>query len=283
MAMDPVGLADRLGHEPGAKLLIVNCDDFGSSHAANLAIMRAMTQGLATSASLMVPCPWAREAARMAAGLPIGIHLTLTSEYRGYRWRPITGGVSLRDQEGFFPAGSRAVLDRMTAAEAMAECRAQVELALGWGVDVTHLDVHMDVLFYREDLFELYIELASECRLPVRLPQDDSAAAQTLQARRRAAARDVLSSEHLIYPWPRSTRDVFFDEVPRLPAGMNEIFAHPALDGEELRGYDPTHASIRTHDAECLMDASVSELLEKYGVKRVSYRELRDLQRGSGL
>lgn len=279
--MDRCSLAARLGHQAGDRLLIVNCDDFGSSHAANVATLHAMTHGLATSASLMVPCPWAREASRVAAGLPIGIHLTLTSEYSGYRWRPITGGASLRDQEGFFPASARGVLDRITAAEAMAECRAQIELALSWGVDVTHLDVHMDVLFHRKDLLELYIELGSECRVPVRLPQDASATAQSLQPRRRAETRGVLSSEHLIYPWPRPSREVFFEEIPRLPVGVSEIFAHPALDGDELRGYDPTHADIRTHDAKCLMDASVCDLLHRYGVKRASYRELRELQRAS--
>jgi hypothetical protein len=52
-------LAERLGYGPDDRLLIVNCDDLGSSHGANAATLRAMTAGIATSASLMVPCPWA--------------------------------------------------------------------------------------------------------------------------------------------------------------------------------------------------------------------------------
>jgi len=77
---DGPDLTERLGFSRESRLLIVNCDDVGSSHSANVAAFRAMTYGIATSASLMVPCPWAAEAARMFEGLPIGVHLTLTSE-----------------------------------------------------------------------------------------------------------------------------------------------------------------------------------------------------------
>jgi len=89
-------LAERLGYGPEDRLLIVNCDDLGSSHSANLATLRSMVHGVATSATLMVPCPWAREAARMFKGLSIGVHLTLTCEYRGYHWRGHGAGGSDR-------------------------------------------------------------------------------------------------------------------------------------------------------------------------------------------
>jgi predicted glycoside hydrolase/deacetylase ChbG (UPF0249 family) len=278
---DNLSLVERLGYEAGDKLLIVNCDDLGSSHAANLASVRAMSEGIATSASLMVPCPWAWEAARMVEGRPIGVHLTLTSEYPGYRWRPMTGGESLRNREGFFPASGKAVLDRISVGDALAECRAQLETALAWGVDVTHLDVHMDVLFFRSDLFDVYLQLAADFRLPVRLPIDSSLAAQELGSRRRADARGILSSEHLIYPWPRPTRDVFFEAVPGFRPGVSEIFAHPVIDSDELRAYDASNAGIRTHDAECLVDSTVFDLLEQHDIKRISYRKLRDLQRSA--
>jgi predicted glycoside hydrolase/deacetylase ChbG (UPF0249 family) len=72
-----------LGYGPEDRLLIVNCDDLGSSHSANVATFRSVVYGVATSASLMVPCAWAHEAARKFVGLSVGVHLTLTSEYRG--------------------------------------------------------------------------------------------------------------------------------------------------------------------------------------------------------
>ena len=61
----PASLAERLGHPPDARLLIVNCDDLGSSRSANVAVYEALRDGIATSATLMVPCPWARDAAAM--------------------------------------------------------------------------------------------------------------------------------------------------------------------------------------------------------------------------
>src|ERR1700693_3832878 len=94
-------LAERLGWGPEDRLLIVNCYDLGPSHSANVATFRSVIYGVATSATLMVPCPWAREAARMFKGLAVGVHLTLTSEYSGFRWRSLTNGTSLHDADGF--------------------------------------------------------------------------------------------------------------------------------------------------------------------------------------
>ena len=164
--MGKPSLAERLGYGPKDRLLIVNCDDLGSSHSANIATFRSTVYGVATSATLMVTCPWAREAARKFKGLSVGVHLTLTCEYRGYRWRGLTKGASLHDEQGFLPATGEAVAARIDAKDARAECRSQIETALSWGLDVTHLDSHMYALEARSDLFDLYLDLAEEFRLP---------------------------------------------------------------------------------------------------------------------
>ncbi len=96
-------LAERLGHGPDDRVLIINCDDLGSSHAANLGSYEALRTGLGTSATLMVPCPWARDAAARYRGEDVGVHLTLNSEYDLYRWGPITRAPSLHDGDGGFP------------------------------------------------------------------------------------------------------------------------------------------------------------------------------------
>ena len=272
-------LSERLGYGPADRLLIINCDDLGSSHGANVATWRSIVHGVATSATLMVPCPWAREAVDMCKGFSVGVHLTLTCEYGGYRWRSLTGGASLHDAEGFFPASANTALEQVTLADARAECRAQIERALSWGVDVTHLDTHMNVMLRRTDLFEIYLDLAEEFRLPVRMFSQADTDAQGFRARERAESRGLLFNEHIVNPWPRRTRDVFFEEIPRRPPGVSEIFAHPVLEGEELRGYDKKNAPIRTHDAACLTDPTISALLNQHGIKRISYRELRELQR----
>jgi chitin disaccharide deacetylase len=265
-------LAQRLGYRVEERLLIINCDDLGSSHSANVATYQAMTRGIATSATLMVPCPWAREAAEMLAGMPVGVHLTVTAEYRGYRWRGLTHGASLHDPDGFLWATRQEAVDCLTMADARAECRAQIETAMRWGVDVTHLDTHMDVLPSRADLFDVYLDLATEFRLPVRAlaPEETD----------RAAARGLLANERILYAWPQGTRATLLTEVSRLSPGVTEIFAHPALDGDELRGYNPS--GIRPTDAACLVDPTVAALLDQHRIKRISYRELRALQRAGG-
>ena len=137
----------------------------------------------------------------------------------------------------------------------------------------------MDVVQARADLCEIYLDLAEEFRLPVRMLSRAVTAQQGCQARERAAARGILFNEHIVYPWPRRTRDVFFEEIPKLPPGVSEIFAHPVLDGEELRAYDTENADIRAHDAACLADHTVLDLLDQHDIQRISFRELRELQR----
>jgi predicted glycoside hydrolase/deacetylase ChbG (UPF0249 family) len=277
--MTAPGVAERLGFAPTDRLLIVNCDDLGSSHGANVATLRSMAHGVATSATLMVPCPWAREAARTFAGRAIGVHLTVTSEFAGYRWRGLTIGASLHDDDGFLPRTTKAALQRIDPEEARIECRAQLQTALAWGVDVTHLDAHMNVMLSRSDLFEVYLDLAREFRLPVRMLSRADTDRQGFSARERAEAGGLLFPDHIVYPWPRRTRDVFFDEIPKLPPGVSEIFAHPVLDSEELRGYDSATADIRAHDAACLLDPTVAELLDRHAIKRISFFDIRQAQR----
>jgi chitin disaccharide deacetylase len=121
--------------------------------------------------------------------------------------------------------------------------------------------------------------LAEVFRLPVRMLSREGTEEHGFQARERAVARGLLFAEHTVYPWPNRTRDAFFEEVPKLPPGVSEIFAHPVLDGEELRAYDTENADMRAHDAVCLTDPTVADLLDQHNIKRISFRELRELQR----
>ena len=114
----------------------------------------------------------------------------------------------------------------------------------------------MNVVQARTDLCEIYLDLAEEFRLPVRMFPREITEKQGFQARERG----LLFNEHLVWPWPRRTLDVFFDEVPKLPPGVSAIFAHPVLDGEELRAYDLKNADLRTHDAVCLTDPALAGL-----------------------
>src|SRR4051794_29137582 len=125
--MPAESLAERLGYGADTRLLIVNCDDLGSSASANRATEAAMIGGLATSATLMVPCPWALDAVKRPLPGGVGVHLTLTCEYPGYRWRALTGAASLHDDEGYMPATAQEVWDKADLADVRAECQAQID------------------------------------------------------------------------------------------------------------------------------------------------------------
>src|SRR5215218_11509567 len=162
-------LVERLGYPPESKLLIVSCDDLGSSHAANLGVYEALRQGWATTAGLMMPGPWAREAAARYRGEDIGVHLTLNAEWDLYRWGPITHAPSLLDGDGGFPRTIQEVWDHADLDETRRELRTQVERAILWGFDVSHLDSHLGTLQQRPEFFDVYLELAVDFRLPLRL------------------------------------------------------------------------------------------------------------------
>ncbi len=120
-----ITLAERLGHSPDDRLIILSCDDLGSCHAANVGVFTALREGAATCASLMVPAPWAGDAAKHA--LPtddLGVHLTLNAEHEYYRWGPITHAPSLQSGEGGFPRTLEDLWEHADPAEVLRELRA---------------------------------------------------------------------------------------------------------------------------------------------------------------
>src|SRR4051795_2834957 len=191
-------LTERLGHPAGSRLLIVNCDDLGSCHAANVGVYEALRDGVATSASLMVPCPWARDAAARYRGEDVGVQLTLNAEHDLYRWGPITRAPSLLDGDGGFPRTTEDLWDHADLDEVRRECRAQVERAIYWGFDVSHLASHRDALVLRPEFFDIYLELAVDFRLPLRLSGSSTELSIGFPFRRLAAEEGVLFPDHLV-------------------------------------------------------------------------------------
>jgi hypothetical protein len=279
MDIQATSLVERLGYAPDARLVILNCDDLGSSHAANLAALEAVEQGLATSATLMVPCPWALEAVRLFAGKDVGVHLTLTAEYPNYRWRSLTGAASLHDAEGFLPLTAAEVWAKARLEDVAAECRAQIDQALSWGVDVTHLDSHMGVNQSEPRCYALYLELASEYRLPLRMAGKHAERALGFPVRAPAEARGIVHPDSFHFRWKSPTAELLKERVPAMAPGVTEFLIHPVLDGPELRGYDRDAAQVRVDDHACALDPEIAALFEAERIERISFRPLRDLQR----
>jgi predicted glycoside hydrolase/deacetylase ChbG (UPF0249 family) len=272
-------LYERLGYPKQARVLIINCDDLGSSHAANTAIERALREGIASSTTLMVPCPWSRTGAKACRDLDVGVHLTLTAEYPGYRWRSLTGAASLHDKDGYLPQTVQEVLTNAHLDDVERECRAQIEQALSWGVDVSHIDSHMDVMQADRHFFTLYMRMAQEFRLPVRLRRSHFEAFSYI-SRSSLERAGIVSPDNFVGS-QRGTpaRAAFAHHIPKLPQGITEIFVHPAEDGPELRGYDKDSADLRASDANCLVDPEMRALIENNNVTLIGYKPLREAMR----
>ena len=276
-------LAEALHYNPDATVLIVACDDLGLSHATNVGVYEALRSGMASTAGLMVPCPWAREAAARYRGEDVGVHLTLNAEYDLYRWGPITQAPSLLDGDGGFPRTVEDLWDHADVDEVRRECRAQIERAILWGFDVSHLSSHRGALEYRPEFFDVALELAAEFQLPLRL----SAAAAERQIgfpfRQRAAEEGVCAPDQLVRTRRRGARAVLDRLLVDVQPGVTEVVLRPAIDTAELRALAPDWASqVDDHDL-VTTGQSLRALADRAGVTVIGYRQLRELQRSTTL
>lgn len=275
-------LAERLGHGADARLLIVNATDLGLCHAANVGVYQCLRTGLVGSASLMVPAPWAREAAARYRGEDVGVHLTLNAEHERYRWGPITHAPSLLGGDGGFPRTMDDVWDHADPDEVRRELRAQVERAILWGFDVSHLDTHMATLLLRPELFDVYLELAMESRLPVRLFAETAEEYLGFPARKLAAEAGLVFPDQLLTAPGSSARALVEQVLPVLPPGVTELLLQPALDTGELRAAAADwQRRVDDHRLVC-EDSTLRYAVERSGVTLIGYRELRALTRDRG-
>jgi hypothetical protein len=273
-------LAEALGHAPDSKLLIVSCDDLGISYATNWAVYASLRTGIATSGGLVVPGPWAREAAASYRGEDIGAHLTLNAEYDLYRWGPLTHAPSLLDGDGGFPRTLVDLWEHADVDEVRKECRTQIERAIYWGFDVSHLSAHLGALEMRPEFFDVALELAVDFQLPLRLAGHEHQYRTGFPFRELAAEAGVLSPDYLVrVPRGQSTRAGLGQLLAGLRPGVTELVLRPASDSAELRAVVPDWLA-RTEDYEIGASApGVYGLGDSGGLTLIGYRDLRALQR----
>jgi hypothetical protein len=295
VASDPgraesLSLAQRLGYKASDKLLIVNADDTGMCHSANTAVIEALGRGLMRSATIMVPCPWFPEIASYAKANPdkdFGVHLCHTSEWRMYRWGPVAPREqvsNLVDPDGYLWRGVPEVYTNGTPAEALIEGRAQIRRALAAGVDVTHLDSHMGTLQLHPDYLKVYLQLAVEFDLPVRMASQATLdRAGFPQLRDSFAAKGIVFPDHFVYEELKDeSKDVkgfWMNVVRNLKPGVTELYIHPAVVSDELKSITGTWQT-RSQEYEVFThDPDMRQLIQEEGVKPISFRPLRKLQR----
>jgi predicted glycoside hydrolase/deacetylase ChbG (UPF0249 family) len=275
---DRSSLVERLGYRADDKLVIISCDDLGTCHALNIGIFTALRHGAATCASLMVPGPWARHAAAEQGGEDLGVHLTLNAEHALYRWGPITHAPSLVDGDGGFPRSIDDLWEHADQEEVRRECRTQLERALEWGLDVTHLAPHLSAMSLRPEFFDVYLDLAVDFQLPVRLPSTVGEREAGFPFRALAAQDGVLFPDHFDNAWRAGSRERILREVAQLRPGVTELHVQPAIDTPEVRAISPD-AEGWIDDFDLIMDPALREALDAAGAVCIGYRDLRDLMR----
>ncbi|NBM20372.1 carbohydrate deacetylase [Streptomyces sp. GC420] len=270
--------SELLGFPPGARVLVVNCDDLGMYDAVNAGIIDAVTNGIATSCSLMVPCPAAADALRLLRRhpeIPFGIHLTLIRDTPGLPWGPLSPREkvpSLLDANGelFCQSGIPELLARARPDDIAREFRAQIEAVSGAGRAPTHLDWHCLADGGREDILDLTMALAAEYGLAVRVWLDPGRAA----ARRRGLPvvdNDFLDSFSLGADG-RQARCAAL--LRALPAGLSEWAMHPALGAEEARAADGGRR-VRSGDHAFLTSPEARDILRQEGIILTDHRAAR--------
>lgn len=270
-------LTELLGLGPDARAVIITCLDLGQSHAANIGVYDSLRASVATTGSMMVPCPWARDAASRYRGEDLGVQLTLNSEHSFYRWGPITRSPSLVDGNGGFPVTRPDLWDHADLDECRSECRAQIERAIYWGIDVTHLTSHWDALTLRPEFFDVLLDLAVEFQLPIHLPSAEEERNAGFPFRTLAADEGILFPDTSIEVGAgaeRTLERVLYSLEP----GVTELRMGPCIDTPEIRAITTDWAKmVEQHDA--LVSPTTVRLLEHAGAIRIGYRALRSAQR----
>lgn len=168
--------SEKLGWPKDKKVVIFHVDDAGMSLESNKGTHQSLAGGIATSCSVMMPCPWAgtfmRET-KTSEPIDAGLHLVLTSEWKGYRWEPLAGKSmvpGLHDPEGSFWHTVEQVVANATPEEVYIELKAQIERSLSMGIRPTHMDSHMGTVFAHPEFLKKYIQLGAEYKIPVMFP-----------------------------------------------------------------------------------------------------------------
>lgn len=272
-------LSTQMGYAPDAKLVIISCDDLGSCHGATVGVYKALREGVATCASIMMPAPWARFAADEYEGEDIGVHLTLNAEHPSYRWGPLTHAPTLLSGEGGFPRSVDDLWEHADHAEVLRECRAQIERAIAWGIDVTHLAPHLSSITLRPEFFDVYLELAYEFSLPIRLPSTISEDAAGFPFRTLAADEGVFFPDNFDHDWRAGSRERVLNAIASLQPGVTEIHVQPSIDTPEVRALGDVAAGWIDDLDLMVNDNEIRTALEKSGAVLIGYREIRDAMR----
>lgn len=270
-----INMVPAVGQQKAPRL-IVRADDMGFAHGANMAIMKTLKEGIATSVEVLVPSPWFPEAVALLNEHPsidVGVHLTLTSEWSNMKFRPLSKAPSLINEDGYFypfiwknkrMPGQALTEHEWSIKDIEQEFRAQIALAQKKLPQISHITAHMGCYEMTEEVSSLAKELAKEYKIDVD-PVDYQVSKVT-------------------YLGPKGTSEEKVQSIIRmlesLKPGETYFFVdHPALDTPELRAiHHPGYFEVaidRQGVTDAWTDQRVKEAISKLGIQLISYKDLR--------
>ncbi len=252
--------------------LLVRGDDIGSSHNANIACIESYKNGIVRSVEIMVPCSWFEEAVIMLnenPGLDVGIHLTLTSEWDNYKWRPLTYAPSITDKDGyFFPMiwPSKNYPDNKTLAksaydinEIEKELRAQIELAIRKIPHISHLSEHMGWSSISPEMKALFDKLAAEYHLETDYSKIKGTGGYGKEG--------------------KTASQGFAEMLKGLKPGTYLFVEHPGLNTPEAQGIfhigNETVAADRQAVTDMFTSAEVKKVIADKKIRLISYKDIK--------
>jgi predicted glycoside hydrolase/deacetylase ChbG (UPF0249 family) len=278
-------VAQLLGYPADAKLLIIHADDLAVSHSQDRASFAALDSHAASAASIMVPCPWLTEVADYAKNHPdadLGLHLTLTSEWKNYRWGPVASRnevPGLIGVDGSLWPDVPLVSKNAKPAEVEKEIRAQVELALKVGIHPTHLDSHMGTLFTAA-YFPAYVKVAREYGLPFLAMRTPGAPAGMLAELKES---DILPGAIVMATGgkPENWASYYLGLIKSLKPGLTEMIVHLAYDDAEMQAVTEGHpdygSAWRQRDFDVMASPQFRQALKDNQVTLIGWRAIKDL------
>jgi chitin disaccharide deacetylase len=281
------------GYAEDDRLLIIHVDDVGMCQASTQAFIDLWEAGSVSSGSVMMPCPWAPAVAlycRTHPGVDMGVHATLNAEWQSYRWGPLSTrdpSTGMMDAAGHFHRSPGETRAQARPDAVLEELRAQVRTALDWGIDVTHVDNHMNTVAHPR-FISGFAQAAVERQVPVLIPRGncatfgyaggDAGIPGLMALIRGLEERGVpLIDEILEMPLrqPEHRVRTVIRMLEGIPAGITFFAFHPAIDSPELRAIAPDWR-CRVADYEAFMGREIKAFLAAAGIRVIGYRDLRE-------
>jgi predicted glycoside hydrolase/deacetylase ChbG (UPF0249 family) len=212
------------------------------------------------------------------------LHLTLTAEWKTYRWGPVASRdtvPSLLDPSGYLWPEVEPAVRNIKTEEAEREIRAQIERAIAMGIHPTHIDSHMGTLFARPDLFAVYVKVAREYKLPFLAVRTADAPKELLSM---LTERDFLLDSLVIADPsvnPANWKAFYTNAIKNLKPGLAEIIVHLGHDDAEMQAVMVDHpdygAAWRQRDYDAVTSPEFKKSLEDNHVVLIQWRDLKKL------